>query len=479
MNSAPVRFLCIFVLVLPLTSCAVERYRAAPMVPAQTAASLEARNLSDAGLQEFVEKSLGVEKSAGQPAAPWPPKLWDLQTLSLIALYFSPEMQAARARIAGTEAAIVTAGARPNPILDISPGVPSPYLLALDFAVPIETKGKRGYRVRSARNLDEAARFDLADSAWKVHSGVRRALLDYLLASRSLELSRSEEQVRTEQVRVLQQRFVAGDIARPEVDIARIELSKIHLSIGAAEGQVAGTKAALAAAMGIPVGGLEGLDFAWSDLESPPGAQSFSPQEIRRDAVLDRLDIRRSLAQYAAAENDLQLEIAKQYPDIQIAPGYTYEEKNSFFTLGISMTLPIFNRNQGPIAEAEARRKEVAAAFLQKQAQVIGDSERALAIYSAALNELAEADQTLRQLQNTQLRTTQQAVAVGEEDRLTLNGVQLESAVVARARLDALGRAQIALGELEDAVQRPLSPNDTFRVNPESPALKATRELSR
>jgi len=472
MNSALALFLCI-VSVLPLTSCAIERYRAAPIVPAETASSFEARNLGDAGLQSFVEKSLG------QPISPWPPKLWDLQTLSLMALYFSPEMQAARARLAEAEAAIVTAGARPNPIVDISPGVPSPYLLTLDFAVPIETRGKRGYRIRSARSLDQAARFDLADSAWKVHSGVRRALLDYLLASRSLELFHSEEQIRTEQVRLLQERFIAGDIPRPELDLARIELSKTHLSISAAEGQVAETKAAMAAAMGIPVAGIEGLDFAWTEVDSPPNTQSFSPQEIRRDALLDRLDIRRSLAQYAAAEADLQLEIAKQYPDVQIAPGYTFEERDNFFTVGLSITLPLFNRNQGPIAEAEAKRKEAAATFLQKQAQVIGDSERALAVYSAALNELAEADQSLRQLQDTQLRMTQLAVAVGEEDRLTLNGMQLESAAVARARLDALGRAQIALGDLENAVQRPLSPSDSFPLGPESPALSGAATESR
>jgi len=472
MNSALALFLCI-VSVLPLTSCAIERYRAAPIVPAETASRFEARNLGDAGLQSFVEKSLG------QPISPWPPKLWDLQTLSLMALYFSPEMQAARARLAEAEAAIVTAGARPNPIVDISPGVPSPYLLTLDFAVPIETRGKRGYRIRSARSLDQAARFDLADSAWKVHSGVRRALLDYLLASRSLELFHSEEQIRTEQVRLLQERFIAGDIPRPELDLARIELSKTHLSISAAEGQVAETKAAMAAAMGIPVAGIEGLDFAWTEVDSPPNTQSFSPQEIRRDALLDRLDIRRSLAQYAAAEADLQLEIAKQYPDVQIAPGYTFEERDNFFTVGLSITLPLFNRNQGPIAEAEAKRKEAAATFLQKQAQVIGDSERALAVYSAALNELAEADQSLRQLQDTQLRMTQLAVAVGEEDRLTLNGMQLESAAVARARLDALGRAQIALGDLENAVQRPLSPSDSFPLGPESPALSGAATESR
>jgi hypothetical protein len=66
---------------------------------------------------------------------------------------------------------------------------------------------------------------------------------------------------------------------------------------------------------------------------------------------------------------------------------------------------------------------------------------------------------------------TQQAVRLGEEDRLSLNGVQIESSVIARARLDALARAQSALGELEDAVQRPLNPGGMFSIDPESPAV--------
>jgi hypothetical protein len=50
---------------------------------------------------------------------------------------------------------------------------------------------------------------------------------------------------------------------------------------------------------------------------------------------------------------------------------------------------------------------------------------------------------------------------------------------VARARLDALARAQSALGELEDAVQRPLDPGDMFPINPESPALNKLPQESR
>jgi cobalt-zinc-cadmium efflux system outer membrane protein len=450
--------------VLWLTGCAVQRYQPRPLVARATASQFESRSLSDAGLGSFEEKNLE------QPAPSWPPTTWDLQTLSLAALYFNPTLDRARARRARADAATVTAGSRPNPILGISPGIPSPYLFTLDFAFPIETAGKRGHRLESARDLDQAARFDLADSAWTVLSGVRLALLNYLLASRSLELQHSEEQARTDQVRIFEQVLAAGEIPRIEVDLARIELSKTEVAIRRTEGQVAEAKAALAAALGIPAAGLQDAKFVWPGMDTPPSPEPAFAAEIQRDAVLNRLDVRRSLAQYASAEADLQLEIAKQYPDINLGPGYTFEERHSFFTVGSSSAIPLFNRNQGPIAEAEARRKEAAAAFFETQAQVIANSERSLAVYTAALRELTEA-QSLYQLQESQLQIVQQAIRAGADNRLGLDGVQIQLFILARARLDALGRAQRALGDLEDAAQRPFDHDAVFRIGPESPAL--------
>jgi cobalt-zinc-cadmium efflux system outer membrane protein len=454
-----------------LVGCAAHRYQPAPIVASATASQFESRSLTDNGLRSFEEKNLS------QPVSSWPPKTWNLQTLSLAALYFNPTLDLVRARLARADAAIVTAGARPNPTLGLSPGIPSPFLLTLDFAIPIETAGKRGYRIQSARNLDQAARIDLADSAWTVLSGVRVALLNYLLASRSLELFHSEEQVRTDQVNILEQILSAGEIPRLDVDLARIELSKTEVAIRAAEGQVAEANAALAAALGIPLASLQDAKFSWPDLDTPPTLESLSVAEIQRDAVLNRLDVRRSLAQYAAAEADLQLEIAKQYPDINIGPGYTYEEMHSFFTVGFSTTVPLFNRNQGPIAEAEARRQEAAAAFLQTQAQIIARGERALAVYTAALREVAGA-QSLYQLEETQLQITQQTIRAGADNRLSLDAVQIQISALARVRLDALGRAQRALGDLEDAVQRPFDRDGMFQIKPESPTLtKTPKEL--
>src|SRR6202521_3573389 len=265
--------------ILSLAGCAAQRYQAAPIVASTTASRLESRNLGDSRLQSFVEQNLGHSVS------PWPPATWDLQTLSLAALYFNPALDSARARVAGTEAALFTAAARPNPSLSIAPGIPTPYLLTLDFAIPIETAGKRGYRIQVARSLDQATRFDLADSAWIVRSGVRAALLNYIIASQNLELFRSEENIRDDQANILEQIRSAGEIPRQSVDLARIELSKTHLATTASEGQVAEARAALAAAIGIPVAGLRGAQFSWPDMDNPPSAESLSAQKVQRDAV--------------------------------------------------------------------------------------------------------------------------------------------------------------------------------------------------
>ena len=458
---------------LLLVGCATHHYRPAPISAPETASNFERRTLADPMLKQYLEKNLG------HGIADWPIKTWDLGTLTLAAFYFNPSIEAARNHVATVEGSVVTAGARPNPTLSVSPGVPSPYLFGVDLSFQVETAGKRGYRVQHAQNLSEAARFELAEAAWKVRNGVRSALLAYLLPERSLGLLRSEEQIREEQVKLLERRVAVGEIPRPDADLARIELSKTRLSVRVAEGRLRQGRAELAAAIGVPDAALEGIEFYWPDLDSPPSAESLTPQRIQRDAVLNRLDVRRRLVEYAASEADLRLEIAKQYPDFTIGPGYQFEERNNFLTVVSAVTLPIFNRNQGPIAEAEGRRKEAASRFLITQAQVIAESERALAPYRAALEELAEANDSLRKLQTVRERMTQQAVRVGEADRLVLNGVLLESSVVATARLGALGRAQVALGDLEDAVQRPLTGGDIVPLSPSSPALDAPGKESK
>ncbi|MBA3915309.1 MAG: TolC family protein [Acidobacteriales bacterium] len=382
--------------------------------------------------------------------------------LTLAALYYHADVAVARAGVRVAEAGVITGGARPNPSIAVAPGVafdnaPSPWVFSITPTIPIETAGKRGYRIRAAERSTDAARLQLAETAWGVRARLRTSLLDFLSARIDLDQLRSEEQVRTEFAELIGRRFEFGDIPRPELDTAQIDLSNVRLAIRTGEGRIFQARVALASAIGIPVSLLDGVELVWPAFDQPPSESSLSADLIQRTAVLNRLDIRRSLAEYAVTEANLQLEIAKQYPDVQLGPGYNFDAGTNKYTLGVSVTLPLFNRNQGPIAEADARRKQAEERFLALQAQAIGDTQRALAGYRAALAELDEATVALK-MQQEKERLVRKSFALGEADKLTLTGELLQSAVATRVRVTALGHVQDALGALESTVQKPLEP---------------------
>lgn len=68
-----------------------------------------------------------------------------------------------------------------------------------------------------------------------------------------------------------------------------------------------------------------------------------------------------------------------------------------------------------------------------------------------------------------------QSFKAGQSDRVALNGSQLQTAVIRIAELDALVTAQQALGDLENAVQRPLLPGDIQPLSLQAPALEAPK----
>lgn len=445
---------------LLMAGCATRKYQAQPISPPQTAAAFEARTLDSPGLKEFVEANRQVQD-------PWPPPAWDLGFLTLAAFYYHPDLDVARAQIRSAEAAVITAGTRPNPSLNVASGPANfpegiPWTFAFDLALPVETARRRQLRVDQAKQLTEVARLQLAETAWQVRARLRGVLLEHLLAQRQLQLLHGEQAVRSGILGLVERRVAAGEAANPDGQAARIDLANLSLEIQSAERQVEQTRAALAEAIGVPVAALEGISLSWPALEHPPGVQSLSPAEIQREAVLNRIDLRRSLAEYAAAEAGLRLEIAQQHPGFQWGPAYEFAEGASRFLLGAGMPLPIFNRNQGPIAEAEARRKETASRFLALQAEVIGESQRALAGYRASLVKLDEATKSLVRLQSEKENMVRVSFAAGESDALVLRQAQAEGYTAQRAWWDALHTAETALGDLENAVQRPLGPGEAY-----------------
>ena len=437
---------------LPITGC--YHYKAQPLLPPVLEHQYRSRSLMDAGLREFMDA-----QPVGKPAS-WPLSELNLETLTNVAFYFHPDLDAARARIATAESSVITASMKPNPTVNGSAGYtdagPSPFVLRFGLDWPIETAGKRGYRTERANHLTEAARISLGETAWQVRSRVRSALLEHLLALRELELLRREIAIRREAVGIYEKRLAAGEASRPEVDTSRTALTLLQVSMQRAIGAEKETRAALEASVGLAPGVLEGVGIAWSSLDQPPAEERVPIRNVQRAGLLNRLDIQRLLAEYAASESALQLEAARQYPDIRIAPGYSFGDGNNSYFVGPAFVLPLRDRGKGTIAEAEARRADIAARFLAQQATAIDQMERALIRYRAAWAELRDADSLVKNLLEDREPRIQRQLQAGEADRLALVSVRVDGVVAGRTRLSALRAAQSALGALEDAVQFPL-----------------------
>jgi cobalt-zinc-cadmium efflux system outer membrane protein len=351
------------------------------------------------------------------------------------------------------------------------PGNFSPWLIPVTFDIPIETAGKRGKRIAEAEKIEESARWSFVSAAWSVRSNVRDSLMDYQMSGRRAALLQAQFAAQMEIVKMLQQRLDAGAISRPELTVAQIAMNKSQLDLSAALAKRDDARSRLAGALGISLAALDGVNMEFDFSADIP--ERLTSADARSVALRGRADILGALADYAAAEADLRLEVAKQYPDLHFGPGYAWNSGNtgdSQWSLGLTLELPILDQNQGPIAEAEARRKLAAAKFIALQAQVIGAIDRAVAGLETARKQLQTGSSVLAASEQQQKSVAAQ-VQAGAAERLDLSSVEIELNSVRLAQLDGEAQLQSAVGALEDALQ---SPADSIaivirKISPENP----------
>lgn len=431
-----------------IAGCAT--YRDQPLSPEKTAAAFDSRSLTNEYLRAF------LETNHVQVPAPHGP--WNLKQLTLAAFYYQPALAETREQFAAMQAAEITAGEHPNPSVGFTPTYDTtttpPWILGVTWDIPIETAGKRGKRIAEAKQLSEAARWKLVSAAWQVRSQVRTALLNLYIARETESLLNRQASAQSNVVRLLEGQLAAGALSGYEVTQARVTLQTTQLALSDATGQRLQARAQLANALGLPLHALADVKFSFAGLNQFP--RKLTRPEVRREAILNRADVRGALAEYAASQSALQLEIAKQYPDVHLNPGYELDQTDNKWSLGLTVDLPILNQNQGPIAEAEAKRRQAAAHFLNVQSTAIGEIDSALAGYSAALQKSATATALLDSLRE-RLKSIEAQAQAGEIAPLAVANAEVEFAIGAQSRLDALIKAQQVLGQLEDAVQSPLT----------------------
>src|SRR5262249_39717111 len=156
-----------------------------------------------------------------------------------------------------------------------------------------------------------------------VSAQVRDAMLALYGASERATLLWRKAHALQQIVAMVRKRRAVGEKAGPAVDAALAAATQAQADLAAAGIAQQDARAPLAAAIGVPVAAIDGIAIDFDAVATIPPAPPDA--SARRNAIFDRADLLASLADYAAAESALQLEVAKQYPDIHLGSGYTYD----------------------------------------------------------------------------------------------------------------------------------------------------------
>ena len=423
-----------------------------PLIPSKNLKTFESRRLDNPELKAYMQANSDLKD--------WPLITWDMSDLTLAAFFYHPSLDVARAQYTVSKGNLKTAGERPNPTVSISPGYNSSnpsdssvssWIIDTAIQIPIETADKRGYRIAQAGQLSQAVRLNIATVAWQVRNGVRQAMLDIYAAKEKEALLLCQQAIQSDNVRLLQLQQEAGEVSPFEVSQARIALNTVTLAFIDAQQKKAQAMIQLADAIGVPFVALDEIEFSFDTLTIIP--QAIPDEEIRRQAMLTRADLLAALAEYQASQSALQLEIAKQYPDLDIGPGYSYDQSENKWFLGFSFTLPILNQNQGAIAAAEGNRSEEAAKFNALQADILSQISQAVSNYQISVQKLKTA-QILTQEQEKKAQSVRQMYEAGEISKLSVASADLEVITNQVVELNSKIETLQAVGQLEDAMQQ-------------------------
>jgi outer membrane protein TolC len=445
------------------SGCGFQTYVAKPIQPTEVIQQLESKSPDSNEFRAYLI-------AQNYPQNQLPIQQWGLDELTYSALFFHPDLDVARASWRAQQAGVIKA--KQNPEISIKANADhhaqhkdkSPWTYTLGIDVPIITAGKKQAAIDQATNLSEAARIEIAQTAWQVRSRVAKSLLEYQYATQQISILTHEVELRAAIADMLQKRVDAGMASNIELSNARIALQKAEQALNAQSGIIANLQANLASSAGLPLETFKKLNVATSFASTQPVQTDL----LQYQALLNRLDIRAALARFEAAEAKLRLEIAKQYPDLNLSPSKTLDQGDQIWSLGFSSLLTLINKNRGQIAEATALRELEFTQFEALQAKVIGDLNQNKANYFAALESTGKAN-TLLASQEKRTERTQTQFNAGFADRLELTSTQLENLIAKQNVLSTSYKEQSARLELEDAIQRPL---DDFNM-PQNPEISS------
>jgi cobalt-zinc-cadmium efflux system outer membrane protein len=337
----------------------------------------------------------------GRSEGPAEPVRVTLDEAVRIALERNHNLLASRTAIEQSRAQEITAGLRPNPALSGSWQSPSLFTpdgasqvgvgLSQDFEL-----GKRGRRLQAARDATDVTRSQVGDSERALAFQVATQFINVQLAESTLELSRQNLKSFQDAVEIAERQYRAGGIS--ENDTLKVKLQLLQFETDAQQAQLARAQALS------DLRQLLGYDSVPPDYDvtGPFDDQPLTVdlEGLQEIAARSRPDLRAAEKGLAAADSQWELAKVNARPDVTLSASYQNSAGTAATVLGLSIPVPVFDRNQGEVARTQSARTQAQQQHAEVRGQVKTDvkdayealqtSDRVVRFYRSGYLEVAD-----------------------------------------------------------------------------------------
>ncbi len=280
------------------------------------------------------------------------------QALSL-ALLQNPEIKAFAFEVRAREAAVLQAGLLPNPELgavvenfgnNALQGFDST-TITIQLSQLIELGGKRAARTEATRLARDLAGWDYERERIKLLTETQRAYVEVLSAQGRTALSKQVADLAEEVAAAVAKRVMAGKVSPVEETKAGVATASVRIELTRAEREHEAARARLAATWGSTAPRFKRALGVLEAVLPIPSLESLM-ERLRRNPELARW-----ATEIAERQAVIGLEETRAIPDLTASFGVRHftEPGDDALVVGIELPLPVFNRNQGTILEAQRR----------------------------------------------------------------------------------------------------------------------------
>lgn len=379
------------------------------------------------------------------------------------------QLAADRLTIDRVRARLRQAGLRPNPTIDFEhgtgnlTGADGEQETSIGVSVPLELFGQRGRRNDVAEAELNAAEAEVADRERRLAAEVRAQYAGALAARRELEITNEIIDIDESMARFVEIRVSEGESAPLELELLRVEVERARSRRAVAEGKYEASLIELKSLAGIAPLELVTLAERIGTVEWADAPRSIA--EATEVALRMRPDLRLARIEERVAEAGLRLARAQSSPEVSAFGRFSVEtsifddtpvgvlrDRDKTLAFGVSISLPVFNRNQGAKAEAESaitqskKRREYA------EQRVRAEVESAYARFRAAESAVATFERGVIARSEATLKSVRGAYEIGAFSITELLAEQHRFADAQQEYIETLADRYRALVDLQTAM---------------------------